>query len=765
MKSILYAHNKIAYEAAVSMMGEVGKAAIIHPTGTGKSFIGFNLCKDEADKTVCWLSPSDYIYQTQMENWITAGGGVLSNIKFYTYAKLMMMSESELEEIKPDYIILDEFHRCGAEMWGHAVDNLLKMYSSIPILGLTATNIRYLDNQRDMAEELFDGNIASEITLGDAIVRGILTPPKYVLSVYSYQKSLEKYEGRVRRMKNPAARDAAEEYLDALKRSLENADGVDKVFQKHMPNKHGKYIVFCSDLEHMQEMKKLVSQWFAKVDSAPNIYTAYSYDSETKQAFNSFKEDSSNHLKLLFCIDMLNEGIHVADVDGVILLRPTVSPIIYKQQIGRAFSAGKKNNAVIFDIVMNIDNIYSISTVEQEVATSVNYFLQLGEGRAIINDRFEIIDEVQDCRYLFNKLNESLTASWDYMYSQAKAYYDEFGNLMVAKKYKTEEGYSLGAWIQTQRRVRNGSINGILTKEQIERLDAIGMRWDNISDMSWERNFSIAKKYYEDHGNLEVPARYKTEDGISIGKWIHKLRAWNRTGLYPNYLTSERKNMMESIGMAWDNKTVLWNKYYGAASKYYKEHGDLNVPINYKTEDGVNLGLWISKVRAMYRGSLNSSTLTKEQIAKLEEIGILWDTKYEQQWNEFYEEARAFFNANNNLRIPVAYISPSGANLGKWISRQRTAYKNGDLSEHKIAKLNKINMVWGNPDTWQIRYDLAKKYLEDNSCDFIPQNVVIDGMWIGVWFYKQKKLLSERKNLTNEQIKLLEDLMIKLKKE
>mgnify|MGYP002556083230 FL=1 len=56
----LFEHNKTAYDSAVSMLSDTGKAAIIHPTGTGKSFIGFKLCEDHPDKTICWLSPSEY---------------------------------------------------------------------------------------------------------------------------------------------------------------------------------------------------------------------------------------------------------------------------------------------------------------------------------------------------------------------------------------------------------------------------------------------------------------------------------------------------------------------------------------------------------------------------------------------------------------------------------------------------------------------------------------------------------------------------------
>ena len=59
----LFKHNAAAYTSALEMLEQTGKAAIIHPTGTGKSFIGFKLCEDKADKIICWLSPSEYIYK------------------------------------------------------------------------------------------------------------------------------------------------------------------------------------------------------------------------------------------------------------------------------------------------------------------------------------------------------------------------------------------------------------------------------------------------------------------------------------------------------------------------------------------------------------------------------------------------------------------------------------------------------------------------------------------------------------------------------
>lgn len=394
----LFEYNKTAYNSAILMMDKEGKAAIIHPTGTGKSFIGFKLCEDNPNKRICWLSPSEYIFETQLENLSAVSNGYQpKNIVFYPYAWLMNLTDGELTEISPDYIVLDEFDRAGAQEWGKGVQRLLKSYGNKPILGLSATSVRYLDNQRDMAEELFDGNIASYMTLREAITRGILNASKYVLSVYSCRKSLKKYEERVRSQKSKATSNVAEECLEELRRALDKAEGLDEIFKKHIKSKNGKYIVFCSNYEHLCEVIDKVFEWFGQIDDKPHIYKVYSEDPSTDEAFVEFKNDNSEHLKLLFCIDMLNEGVHVDDINGVILLRPTVSPIIYKQQIGRALSANKKTNPVIFDIVFNIENLYSISSIEEEMQVATAYYKNRGEIDKILIENFHVYDEVKDC--------------------------------------------------------------------------------------------------------------------------------------------------------------------------------------------------------------------------------------------------------------------------------------------------------------------------------------------------------------------------------
>ena len=366
----LFEHNEKAYRAAVRMMEQYGKAAIVHPTGTGKSYIAFKLIEDNPEKVVIWLSPSEYIFKTQLESLKRNDPDFpLANVHFYTYAKLMCCTQAQLDEIaaqKPAYIILDEFHRAGAECWGESTVALLKLCPDAKFLGLTATNIRYLDNNRDMAEELFDSRVASNMTLGEAVVMGILPAPKYVTTVYQYQKALAKYQARVDNLRTPGIQDVNQKYLDALRRALEQADGLDKVFA-------------------------------------------------------DFKTDTGDRLKLLFCIDMLNEGVHVEGISGVILFRPTISPIIYKQQIARLDSIG-----------------------------------MVWGNR---NDR-----------------------QWNQGYQEAKRYFEAHGDLRVPVNYVSPEGYALGKWVKRQRYTRQNPEKscGALTEERMERLDAIGMIWNKM---------------------------------------------------------------------------------------------------------------------------------------------------------------------------------------------------------------------------------------------------------------------------------------------
>ncbi len=745
MAITLFKHNETAYRAAVSMLAETGKAAVIHPTGTGKSFIAFKLCDENPSKTVLWLSPSEFIFKTQVEALERAAGDTPKNIKFLTYSKLMNLSESEISDLKPDYIVLDEFHRAGAEQWGRGVERLLAEFPKTPVLGLSATNIRYLDNQRDMADELFDGCIASEMTLGEAIVRGILNPPKYVLSIYSYQKDLERYERRVKTAKNKAVRDAAERYLEALRRALDKADGLDVIFKKHMTDPHGKYIVFCANAEHMRQMMAESKAWFSEIDQDFHSYSVYSDDPEASQSFADFKADNSDHLRLLFCIDALNEGIHVDEVAGVILLRPTVSPIIYKQQIGRALSASSTKNPVIFDVVNNISGLYSISSLQDEMNEIVRYYQYLGESESIVNQRFEIFDDLKDCRRIFDELETALSASWEFMFGEASAYFKRYGDLLPGNDYVTEDGMKLGKWLVTQRiNYRNGT--GI-SQAKIEKLNSIGMDWRTLHERQWDEGYALAREYFERHGSLEASVEMLPK----LSNWLTKQRQRQRE----NEMPFEQFEKLSAIGMIWEFEDA-WEQKFELTKKFYEINGNLNIPAAYMTEDGTALGAWLRGVKNQYRGG----NLSSERVEKLESIGVEWESVLARNWANYYELAKKYFDEHGDLNVNAHY-EINGVKLGTWISSQRESYKKGRLSDEQINKLNEIGMSWQRfSGKWDNAYEYAKKYADEHGAlDPPAEYKAEDGFALGAWVASQRAKYADGK-LKPTQIKRLEALKI-----
>ncbi|UQK48886.1 Helicase associated domain protein [Faecalibacterium sp. I2-3-92] len=628
----LFEHNEKAYHAAVRMMEQYGKAAIVHPTGTGKSYIAFKLIEDNPEKVVIWLSPSEYIFKTQLESLKRNDPDFpLANVHFYTYAKLMCCTQAQLDDIaaqKPAYIVLDEFHRAGAECWGESTVALLRLCPDAKLLGLTATNVRYLDNNRDMAEELFDSCVASDMTLGEAVVRGILPAPKYVTTVYQYQKTLAKYQARVDNLRTPGIQDANQKYLDA-----------------------------------------------------PN----------TDKAFADFETDTSDRLKLLFCIDMLNEGVHVEEISGVILFRPTISPIVYKQQIGRTLTAGDNTAPLILDVVNNFEGLTSISGLQSEMQEAVHRLYANGEGDKIVTERFEVIEQVHDCRVLFERLQASLASSWDHYFSEASIYYAEHRNLNIPKRYTTPAGLSLGEWLATQRRVRAGQIPGNLTEQQIARLDSIGMVWGNRKEIAWQHGFEVAKKYHDTYGNLMVPGKYVDPDGYSLGQWIIKTRQQKLNGR----LKEERIAQLDELGMMWNIFDAKWEKAFALAAAYYEENGNLNIPRFYVTAAGERLGQWVVSQQWTYP----KGKLTDEQVERLNRIGMYWGNRNDSQWNEGYQEAKRYFDTHGDLNVPAGYVSPDGYNLGNWVRRQRYTRHNpakscAVLTEERIEKLDEIGMRW-----------------------------------------------------------------------
>ena len=624
----LYPHQVQVSQAVERMLADKGRAAVILPTGTGKSYIAFHLIERHPEAVFLWLAPSEYIFRTQRESLRRTNPELsLENVTFCTYASLIYRTPEELASLPCNYIILDEFHRCGSEHWGGAVQQLLRSHPRSKLLGLSATHIRYLDHQRNMAEELLDNCIAAEMTLGEAIVRGILPAPKYVTTVYQYQKSLARYEERVASQRNRRSRERSEHYLQALCRTLEQAEGLDTVFARHMTDRHGRYIVFCAGVNHMREMLAHVDEWFRAVDLQPHCYQVYAENAESSESYNAFRQDESDHLKLLFCVNMLNEGVHVEGIAGVILFRPTVSPIIYKQQIGRVLTAGGNNVPLILDVVNNVEGLYSIDSIGQEMLDAAFRLRSEGQEGLIVREKFRVIDQVKDCRRLFEQLEGSLHIEWEEYYQAAVQYREEHGDLLIPQRYVTEDGCRLGQWLSNlrtrYRELRDEDMTGAAL-EQIQRLESIGMEW-NTHETRWDMYFSAAERYYRKHGDLMVPRGYQTEDGLKPGLWISNQRS-KRKQKVRGRLTDEQIHRLSRIGMAWDSaQDEQWMRYYSAAKTYFEQNANLRVSKRYETDDELKLGIRVVNQRTCRKKNEGTSrAMSDQRVRMLSSIGMQW---------------------------------------------------------------------------------------------------------------------------------------------
>ncbi len=406
-------HNVEAHKKVKEMLKESNRAAVIHPTGTGKMYIALKLLEENKDKKAIYLAPSKTILHEIKKN-IFAEGMTMQDfpkLQRITYSKLARMSDEEIEKLGADIIILDEFHYCGAKEWGKGVDRLIKKKEDSKILGLSATPIRYSDGLRDMADELFGNNVASEMSLEEAIEKGILPEATYVTALYGYEEELDNMKEDIDKISDKEKKVQAQELLDTLKGKLDkDTKNLPELFSEYM-QKSGKYIVFCKDEKDMKEKMQQAQEMFGKVN--PNI-TAKAVSSkirETDKILTEFERDKDeNTLKLLFAIDMLNQGYHVPDLDGVVMMRPTSSPTIFTQQFGRALSSGGNKEPVIFDLVNN----YDACKVREEFAERLNKIKKHKNEKAAetgenSKSKISIFDKTKEYRDIIKKINE-LTA-------------------------------------------------------------------------------------------------------------------------------------------------------------------------------------------------------------------------------------------------------------------------------------------------------------------------------------------------------------------
>ena len=162
------------------------------------------------------------------------------------------------------------------------------------------------------------------------------------------------------------------------------------------------------------------------------------------------------------------------------------------------------------------------------------------------------------------------------------------------------------------------------------------MHWESMRDLSWERYYAAAKRYYDEHGNLETKVHDLTDDGIDLGAWICRLRTYRKSDIRHSYLTAERIALLDKIGMIWDVPDYIWEENFSECMEYYRSHGNLNIPCSYCSPKGLKIGMWIRRLRTLRSGKGIGAKLTDDQIRRLDSIGMEWKDRSELAWEKGY---------------------------------------------------------------------------------------------------------------------------------
>ena len=420
----LLPHQNEAYQAVVKKFEEKGKAAVIFPTGCGKSFVALEYILKHPDERVLFLAPRRAIANQMYEYIVRYIGGdtrpieeiqkeygtgnnpseslklaarsYIPNIECMLYQMISAYGERQsvdeiLNSLKPTMIIVDEMHHlktksiratAGSNVvedneeyeeefsnrierenkWGKKFKKFLEDNPQAKILGLSATPIRH--DGANVVERIFKDAVASQKSLLEAMEEGIIYPPKYVVPDFVREDELKTLLEQIEQAEG-ARKEELKAMYDELALKSANAPGIPQLMEENISEKDGKYIIFCKDISDMKEKMANAKEWFGKIDEEPEIYGISSQDNTSAEQLQSFNNSKSSHLKLMYCVGMIDEGVHLNNVSGVILATKTESRPVYTQRVGRCISSKKNGKqAIVIDLVNNNEILSNKEEVE-----------------------------------------------------------------------------------------------------------------------------------------------------------------------------------------------------------------------------------------------------------------------------------------------------------------------------------------------------------------------------------------------------------------
>lgn len=483
----LYKHNKVAFEKVETMLKTKDKACIVHATGTGKSFIALKLIYDfimeNPDSKVMFLTPLSGIGEQIREHIATMDlpDGTFESVKFNNYQTLVAKTEDELRNMNFDLLILDEFHHIGAPEWTKRLQIIIEENPEAKIFGMSATSVRSFGTkyEEDVADTFFEGNVASRYDLAQAIVDGVLPQPNYHAALAVLEGDCAELERKINNGNaSPEEKQQYQKVLTDIRKRISEGETADEIIREHI-KKDGKYIYFCpkgSDIYSLQEnIKRMLPPEFVDNIEFYQVHSSVQTDKENQLNSNNFYhnmtldgQSAKGKLRIMFAIDMYNEGIHVPDIDGVIMGRATKSDITFYQQLGRALAVKKKSEGsdervdppLVIDLMGNFKEIKKlylrVETRKSNERKEINDKTSIvGNSRDEFDVNFGLSEEVINLLSTLEELKSKVdfTLDFDGRLREVYDYLIENGRLPKwDEQTQFSDGRVMSTWIIQKRK-------------------------------------------------------------------------------------------------------------------------------------------------------------------------------------------------------------------------------------------------------------------------------------------------------------------------
>ena len=744
--------NEAAFQKAVQSLETLNRAAVFHPTGTGKSCIAWKVVEAHPQTTFFWLvAGAQRLALRQAELTRYNGGTLPGNVRFCDCEKLAAATPEQwvrLGEQKPGCIVLDCYHELSAVCWAQSVQKLLRMCSQAKVLGLGVPNGAPVCAA---AQELFADCIVSHMTVAEAMAAGTMpVPSAYAALLWPQEEELATLRARIKNLCMPKGDTSLRVQYEELSWSLRQVENLTVLLPRLLSDTSGHYLVLFESAAYQEKLGTELEKLLRTVDPAVRFYAADHACFADSAAVETFLSDTAPGPKVLLCVNAPGVQQPLEGLAGVILVRQSSLMSTFKQMLCRALVAAGSRSVPVFDLVAQFEGLGNGRTLQRDCTEAMTKAGSKTPG-------FRQERPMQQTYRLYGKLRREMEARWEVLCQAAADAAAKEGTLELPRSYTIHSGVPVGKWLELQRQVQAGQRPGRLTAEQAAKLEKLGIRWNHRLEAAWEKGFASAQKYRTEHGDLLVPVRYRDKNDFALGEWI----VYNRQRYLGGNLTQNRIERLEAIGMVWSTSNDLWEQNYAAATQYYLEHGDLEVPIKYETPSGFGLEVWLGAQRAAHK----AGELPQEQVERLDALGMDWTNRNDRKWMSLYDVAAAYYHEHGNLNVPSEYVTPDGVLLGKWVARQRYAYLNPDRSSARVtperkALLDKLGMVWEKYDPWQERYDLALAYKTEHGDLEIPSVYkTADGVWLGSWVNRQRQALNSGSSaLSSERRKLLRTL-------